>query len=43
MKAFLAGTIVAVLIAVAAGLVLHTVNESATTAFSTSSTRVTTN
>lgn len=43
MKAFLAGTIVAILIAVVAGLVLHSVNESAITAFSTSSARVPTN
>jgi hypothetical protein len=43
MKAFLAGTVVAILIAVGAGLVLHSVNESATTAFTTSSARVSAN
>ncbi|HEX9463520.1 MAG TPA: hypothetical protein VGB82_13060 [Alphaproteobacteria bacterium] len=43
MKAFLAGAIVAILIGTVAGLILHSVNESATTAFSTSSARVSTN
>jgi hypothetical protein len=43
MKAFLAGTVVAVLIAVAAGLVLQTMKEPAVTAFTTPSARVSTN